>query len=266
MKTAKKLAFIPRMLTASQRSLPDFIVIGAQKGGSSALYKFICAHPKVERAFVKEPHYFSGQYTEKSLKWYKAQFPIKKEGILVGEASPSYCTHPLAPKRIKETVPNTKLILIVRNPVERAISNYFHSVNYGVEDLAIEDAFNRPMADFESEYAKMENSEGYHSKLYHRHAYIHKGHYAFHLKKWFEHFNKKQLLIVENAHLLETPERVYQEVLEFLGLETFTPNAFQKHNVGKTKQVSPELLNTLQAHFKEPNRAFFELIGKEYNW
>ncbi|MBI1184023.1 sulfotransferase [bacterium] len=266
MNTLKQLAFLPRIMSASLRGLPQFIIIGAQKGGSSALYKFLCEHPQVQRAFVKEPHYFTGQFHQKSLKWYKAQFPLSKSGIITGEASPSYCTHPLAPQRIKSVVPQAKLIFIVRNPVERAVSNYFHSVRYGVEPLPIEEAMQRPAEIFEAEYAKMEREDGYHSSTYHRHAYLHKGLYAFHLNKWYQHFEPQQILLLENAELLNQPQKVYNEVLQFLQLEAFAPAAFSKHNVGSTKPVDESLTRQLKQVFEEPNRQFFHLISREFPW
>lgn len=262
----KKLAFIPRRLSAAARPLPDFILIGAQKGGSSALYKFICAHPDVERAFVKEPHYFSVKYHQKSLSWYKAQFPLKRAGQLAGEASPSYCTHPLVPKRIKELLPDVKLLFIVRNPVDRAISNYFHSVRYGVEKLPIEEAFKRPLSDFEADYQRLTTEDSFHSGIYNRYAYVHKGFYAMHLKKWYEYFDPEQLLIVENEALQTQPAQVYKEVCQFLGLKEWTLEAFKKHNVGKTKEVPESLKTELYEVFKTPNQEFFDLIGKSFNW
>jgi hypothetical protein len=262
----KKVAFAPRLLTSSFRALPNFILIGAQKGGSSALYKFICEHPKVQRAFIKEPHYFSGRYRTDNLKWYRALFPFKNSGIITGEASPSYITHPLSPSRIKSLLPEAKLILIVRNPVERAFSNYFHSVKYGREELPIEEAFNRPISDFETEYNRMRDEDGYHSQFYYRFGYVHKGFYDFHLANWYQHFAKEQLLVVENNELLNEPDKVYKEVLEHLELDSFRPEAFKKINVGSTKKVDEGLRAEIAEKFKESNQRFFEMIGKEYDW
>ncbi|MFY0673650.1 MAG: sulfotransferase domain-containing protein [Bacteroidia bacterium] len=262
----KKVAFMPRLITSSFRALPNFILIGAQKGGSSALYKFICEHPKVKRAFIKEPHYFSGRHKTDSLNWYRALFPLKQANTITGEASPSYITHPLSPLRIKDLLPQAKLILIVRNPVERALSNYFHSVKYNREDLSIEKAFARPIADFELEYNKMRDNDGYHSQFYYRHGYIHKGFYDFHLANWYMHFAKEQLLVVENNELLNEPEKVYNKVLDFLELEPFRPDAFNKVNVGSTKKVDEGLKEELAQYFETSNQRFFEMIGKTYDW
>jgi len=263
----KKLAFVPKRLTAGIRPMPDFILIGAQKGGSSALYKFISAHPDIKRAFTKEPRYFSGKYHSKSLAWYRAHFPFKKSSELVGEASPSYCTHPLAPKRIQEIVPNAKLLFIVRNPVDRAISNYFHSVAIGAEKLGIEDAFARPMEKFEAEYERIKNEDGYHSHHYQRFAYLHKGFYALHLKRWHEFFPKEQILVVENNELKLKPQETYSAVCEFLGVKKWELQDFGRHNVGKAKKEAPaQLKNQLREFFRAPNEEFYELINKRFNW
>lgn len=253
-------------MTASLRPMPDFLIIGAQKAGSSALYKFICAHPNVKRALVKEPHFFSLEYFSKNLSWYRAQFPIRSKGTLVGEASPSYCTDPLAPERVKKEIPKTKLIFIVRDPVDRAISNYFHSVKYGWETLNIQDAFNRPLEEFEKTLESMEKSTEYVGSFYNRHAYIHRGFYALQLKRWLMHFPKEQLLVVENNDLLTQPQMVYRQICEFLELEQWQPDSFGKHNVGKTKDVNTELKEHLRKIYREPNQEFFKMIGREYPW
>ena len=263
---AKKLAFVPRILSAGFRPLPNFIIVGGQKCGSSALYKFISQHPDVKRAFVKEPHYFSGEFSSKSKLWYRAQFPRVKAHQQTGEASPSYCTHPLAPKRIKEQIPDCKLVFIVRNPVDRAVSNYYHSVKYGVEDLDIEKAFDRPMELFDEEYQKMADNPTYKSSFYNRHAYIHKGLYMFHLKRWTNQFPRHQILILENENLLIQPQQTYDKLCHFLDLPSFKLNQYGKHNVGNSKVIAPHFKKHLEKQFEKSNAAFFNAIGKKFDW
>jgi len=130
--------------------LPDFIIIGVQRGGTTSLYKYMTKHPKIIPALKKEIHFFDNKFG-KGLSWYESQFmqnPFfcllkrkrKSEDTITGEASPYYIYHPHVPKRISKILPNVKLIAILRNPIERAFSHYNHEVRLGAEKLSFEDA------------------------------------------------------------------------------------------------------------------------------
>ncbi|MGB0430528.1 MAG: sulfotransferase domain-containing protein [Bacteroidia bacterium] len=172
----------------------------------------------------------------------------------------------MAAQRIKAQYPNIKLIFIVRDPVQRALSNYFHSLRYGYEQLAINEAFDRPMLVFEQEFEKMKTTPNYHSYEYHTHGYVYKSFYAKQLKLWLQHFNANQILVLENNEMLNQPQKVYNQVLKFLNLPEFTLTQFGKHNVGKTQKVSDEFINQLKAEFKQPNQEFFDLVGRKFDW
>ena len=133
-----------RLLTSPFRVLPDFVIIGAHKSGTTSLYDFITQHPSIESASEKEPCYFSTKYKFGSL-WYRSNFPTelskyllaKKDGkFYTGEATTSYLFHPSSAYRMKKMLPNIKLIVILRNPVDRAYSNYNYSVKYNKETLS----------------------------------------------------------------------------------------------------------------------------------
>ena len=118
--------------------LPDFIIIGAQKSGTTSLYRFIVKHPAIAPATKKEVHYFSIWYKFGEL-WYRSHFPTNlsrynfykrtNQKLLSGEASPVYLFYPVVPGRMKELLPDVKLIVILRNPVDRAYSHYHHSLD-----------------------------------------------------------------------------------------------------------------------------------------
>ena len=139
-----------RYLTSSKRSLPDFIIIGAMKSGTSILYnKFLSQHPCIQRATKKEIHFFDNKYS-KGILWYKSHFPTLKEknnfkvknsqNMLIGEASPFYIFYPHTARRVYEVLPKVKLIAILRNPVDRAYSHYHHIVRNNKENLSFEAA------------------------------------------------------------------------------------------------------------------------------
>src|SRR5437868_6286833 len=118
-----------RATTNWMRLVPDFIIIGAQKGGTTSLYNYLITHPGIAPIYVKEPHFFDTSFS-KGLVWYRSHFPTRLEkyyaqhfhklDFITGEASPYYLFHPLAPERVAKTLPHVKLILVLRNPVDRA--------------------------------------------------------------------------------------------------------------------------------------------------
>src|SRR5258706_3897640 len=138
-----------RISTSQLRLLPDFIIIGTQRGGTTSLYYYLTEHPCIAHALMKEVHFFDDHFRE-GLNWYRAQFPsslqkyyterIRKENFITGESSPYYLFYPPAPKRISEVVPQTRLIVLLRNPVDRAYSHHWLVTQEGKETLSFEEA------------------------------------------------------------------------------------------------------------------------------
>jgi len=142
-----------RRLTSSIRVLPDFIIIGVQKGGTTSLYKYLVQQKSVMPAFRKEVHFFDDPNFEKGIGWYRAQLPssaykdyqqfIHKEKTIAGEGSPYYIFHPQVPRRIYEMIPAVKLIAMLRNPIDRAYSHYHHNRRERREPLSFAEAIAR---------------------------------------------------------------------------------------------------------------------------
>ena len=138
-KVARTAVWTTGRLTARWRELPDFLVIGAQKAGTTALYAYLRWHPSIAGPFWKEVSFFDRHWARGEA-WYRGQFPLRSSGKLVGEASPSYVFHPLAPERVFSLVPDVKLVVLLREPGDRAYSQYQHAVALGRETLSFEDA------------------------------------------------------------------------------------------------------------------------------
>lgn len=142
------LVWYYRRATWRNRYLPDFIVIGAQRSGTSSLFAYLAQHPQLIPSYRKEVHFFDGGLDhrvdtyQKGPAWYRAHFARQRAGATrkAFEASPFYMPHPLVPQRIARLMPDVKLIAILRNPTERAISHYFFSRELGHEPLSITDA------------------------------------------------------------------------------------------------------------------------------
>ena len=187
MKRRVKKAFAARRLwrsaTAPVRTLPDFLIIGAQKCGTSFLYRFLVEHPHVKSAFVKEVHYFDLNFA-KGNHWYRSNFPLQVRNTrtyITGEASPYYLFHPHAAKRASMVVPGAKLIILLRNPVDRAYSHCQHQVKRvggeTRETLMLEAAREAEERPLPGELSKIIEDEYYESLSHRIRSYLKRGIY-----------------------------------------------------------------------------------------
>jgi hypothetical protein len=142
----RDIIFKYRQATWSKRAFPSIIIIGAQKSGTSSLFYYLGQHPQIIPSYKKEVHFFDGGLNpnvdnfNKGEPWYRSHFPLKRNTInnqKAFEASPLYLFNPLSPQRIYELIPEVRLIAVLRNPVERAISHYFHEKWAGREPFPI---------------------------------------------------------------------------------------------------------------------------------
>jgi|SRR5690242_3518862 len=119
--------------------LPHFLIIGAQRCGTTSLFEYLARHPDVAPPSAKELHFFDSEY-HKGDAWYRERFPSLRNGFITGEATPYYIFHPHTPTRVRDWNSKVKLIVLLRNPVDRAYSHYHHEVRLGTESLDFETA------------------------------------------------------------------------------------------------------------------------------
>ncbi|HXS47682.1 MAG TPA: sulfotransferase domain-containing protein, partial [Solirubrobacterales bacterium] len=177
-----------RRTNAGQRPLPDFLIIGAQKGGTTSLHAYLSEHRRVSPSSTKEVHFFDHAY-DRGLGWYRAHFQrsAKAPLSLSGEATPYYLFHPLVPARVAETLPESRLIVILRDPVDRAFSHHNHELALGFEDLPFEEAIEREPERLEGEQERILEDPGYRSFAHQHHSYVSRGRYAEQLERWLAH-------------------------------------------------------------------------------
>jgi Sulfotransferase domain len=252
--------------TAAIRPLPDFLIIGAQKAGTTALYAYLRQHTGITGPSWKEVSFFDRHYARGEA-WYRGNFPssFRARG-LVGEASPSYLFHPQAPERVAELVPDAKLIALVRNPVDRAFSHYQHEVALGRESLSFEDALTAEVDRLRGEEERMLADPAYFSHAWWNYTYAARGRYAEQLERWLAVFPREQLLIVPSEDLLGEPEQAHARVLEFLGA---APQALDSYPRVFERQYEPMRAETrarLVEEFAEPNRRLYALLGRDLAW
>ena len=240
-----------RMATARKRALPDFLIIGAQKGGTSSLFHLLTQHPQIHPLDlkVKEVHYFDRERNyKKGELWYRAHFPLRdtiNPGELVGEATPGYLFSPIAAKRIQKDLPNAKLICLLRNPTERAISHYFMSIRHKKDLRPVMET----MLDDKSQYKQ-------------------RGLYLEQIKRYESCLKKKQLLILSSEEFFANPQKILKQVFEFLGVdENFQCPDLSPRNVGKNKAPVPkEVYEYLNEYFKPYNRRLYSYLNRDFGW
>jgi len=251
--------------TSRVRPLPDFLIVGAQKAGTTALYAYLRWHPGVTGPAWKEVSYFDRHYS-RGVHWYRGHFPLRPGDRLVGEASPGYLFHPLAPERVRATVSDAKLIALLRDPVDRALSHYHHEVALGREPLTFEEAIEAEPERTRGEEERLAREPGYFSHAWWDYTYLARGRYAEQLERWLAVFPREQLLVVASDELAAEPGETYARVLEFLGAPAHALGSYPRVYEQRYAEMRPDTRRRLAEHFAEPNRRLSELLGRDLGW
>ena len=259
-----------RAATGAFHVLPHFLIIGAAKAGSTSLLRFLAAQPDVRVPAVEEVHFFDTRF-HLGPWWYRSHFPRRWErSTISGESSPYYLFHPLVPQRARKGVPGVKLIVLVRDPVERAYSDWSHRVRKGEEDLSFEDALAREAEVLPAETERLLRDDGYRSSVHQTCSYAARGMYLEQLLRWEQAFDRRQLLVVRSEDLFEaTAAPALAEVLRFLDLPVPEPErlAFPATNLGARRAPMADATRTaLEARFRAPNRALAGHLGRPSLW
>ena len=262
-----------RQLTASQRRMPDYVIVGAQKSGTTSLWCYLNEHPRVEPALVKEMHYFDNNF-HRGEAWYRMHFPLREERLgddaertLTGESSPYYMFHPLAAKRLAASVPRVKLIFLLRNPVDRAFSHYQFKLRRRQEVLSFEEAIAAEEGRLQGEEERLVDEPGYFSTAHDWFSYLARGRYLEQLVRWESLFRSDQILILDSESLFRRPEETYLQVLEFLGLENWRPEQFGNRFPGKYRErMCDATRQRLVEYFAPYNRQLYQHLNREFSW
>jgi sulfotransferase family protein len=261
--------------TVALRPLPDFLIIGAQKAGTTALYAYLRWHPEITGPSFKEVSFFDRHYA-RGPAWYRAHLPARprqwparlRHGRWpsVGEASPSYLFHPLAPERVAGLMPRARLIAVLRNPVDRAFSHYQHEVALGREPLTFEDALDAEDERMRGELERIARDPAYFSHAWWNHTYVSRGRYAEQLERWYASFAREQVLVLLSDELSQEPDETYARALDFLGVRPHRLSSFPRIFSREYEEMAPSTRARLETEFAEPNRALAELLGRKPPW
>ena len=233
---------------------PFFLIIGAQKAGTSSLFHYLNQHPDIVPPVVKgEVHYFDLHY-DRSKKWYLGHFPLRRTRELVIEKSPYYFYHPLAPKRSYQFNNYFRLVALVRDPVKRAYSHYHHEIENGREERSFRQAVEEEMENVETDHFRLANNEMTYSFSHQRYSYFARGRYAEQLDLWLSYFSRNQLYLETAERFFRKPQTVCSEIFDFLGVSGYTVSTGKTHNPGSYKgPMSEKDKQWLADLYREPN-------------
>lgn len=275
----RKVAYLGRrasipfaLATAPLRMLPDHLIVGAQRAGTTSLYNYLTQHPDVGRVRLgKGVHYFDTNPTA-SLNWYRSHFPLdpakipfKRGPLHVGEGAPYYMFHPLAPERIDAALPGVKLIAILRDPIERAHSQWAHETARGFETLSFADALHAEEGRLAGEEHRLRGDPHAYSHSHQHHSYAARGQYAHQIERLWGRFGSDRVMVIPAARLFAEPGAVYAETLQFLGLSAFEA-VYEVHNARSYPAIDAGLAEWLDQQFAASNARLVELLGPAFDF
>lgn len=254
-----------RAATASFRALPDYLIIGTQKGGTTSLYNYLVQHPRVAEARIKEVHYFDKKYAYGE-RWYRSNFALRSTGSINGEATPYYLYHPLAAERVAKDLPQVKLIVMLRNPVTRAYSSYQHQLRAGREELTFEQALQREDERLAGEEQRLIDEPGYHSYAHRKYSYRSRGIYVLQMRRWLEHFPRQQMLVMQSEDFYADPQHHFDLACDFIGLPRYEGIRFKAYNAHPYSDIKPETCQQLMDFYHPYNEELEALLGRSFSW
>lgn len=266
--------------TSDLRPLPDYLIIGTHRGGTTSLYRYLQSHPCVGPNYprlqnIKGVRYFDANFF-RGIDWYRSHFSTvayrtylrHRHGgpVLTGEASPYYLFHPAAAERAAQAVPQAKLVVLLRDPIERAYSHWKRERRDGTEPReSFEDAIAAEPGRLAGEVERIKSDDRYYSYAHENFSYITQGLYLDSLRKWLQHYPREQLHIEVSERFLEDPQAAYDRVLQFLGLPPFSLRDARRWNV-TGQRLGSETRRELTARVAPHNRRLEEYLGIELGW
>jgi hypothetical protein len=253
--------------TQRYRQMPSAVIVGAGKAGTTQLYSYLIRHPRCFGGRTKEIHYFS-KFSDRPLRWYRSQFPIARQlakvrGLCI-EASPSYLQSPEALQRMRDVLPEAKVIALLRDPVARAFSNYQHEKLRHREARTFLEVVRETIAadsagpDYRRPLWPNGGSAG---------NYISRGYYAMHIEALWRIYPREQVLIVDSAELFADTNAICQRVFAFMGVEQFDMQPGKIYNRGFYREVlDQEAADLLREHYRPHDQRLTELLGRPLSW
>lgn len=269
-RAGRKLYVSVGSMSSGLRVTPDFIMIGASRGGTTSLFRALMEHQDVVRpTFHKGINYFDLSYY-RGPAWYAGHFPTRRAAVAkvtaghrpqVFEASGYYMFHPFAPERMARDLPSVKLVVMLRDPVERAYSAYQHEVSRGYEHESFDRALALEPERLSGEVELMRRDPAYESFPHRHHSYVGRGEYASLLERWLRHFPRKQIHVMGSELFFTEPEATFDDLAGFLGLSPQPGMRFKRYNAEPRSGMDPQTMEHLDKHFAPHNERLVRLLG-----
>jgi O-antigen/teichoic acid export membrane protein len=261
------------MLTARWRMEPTFLVAGAQRSGTTTLFRLLADHPNLVRPTLdKGTGYFDDNHF-RGRRWYRAHFPLRalarwraREPVQTFECSGYYMFHPLAPSRIAAELPDARVVVMLRNPVDRAVSAYGHERRRGFESAGFVDALAREQERLADEVDRLTRDEHYRSFAHRHHAYLRRGEYAGQVAALIEAVGRDRVYVMDADAFFADPEAEFVALQRWLGLPVWTPDHVDKWNAGSPEPMPAQWRARLEEYFAPHDRQLEELLGRPLHW
>jgi Sulfotransferase family len=263
--------------TSGLRMTPDFLIVGAQRCGTTSLFRGLAEHPSVVPPLMhKGVHFFDTPSAyARGMRWYRGHFPLRAIAdrrahgrAMTGEASPYYMFHPLGAERIATALPTARLIVLLRDPVERAFSAYKQETTRGFETETFEHALELEPKRLFGEVERLVADPGYYSFAHQHHAYLARGEYAAQLERLVAALGNGRVLVIFADHLFAPPTQrdTWQRILAYLDLPAWEPRIFPHANAKPSAPMQPELRRRLDGHFAALDQRLAALLGETPPW
>ena len=256
-----------RMATQPFRHLPTTVIVGAQKAGTTQLYAYLVTHPRCFEASKKEVDYFS-KHSERSVRWYRSRFPLAfrvnwRQGHVM-EASPSYLPTPSALRQMKQVLPKTRVIVLLRDPVSRAFSHYQHRKTRHLESRSFAECIREELQanEFPAKFGVALKPNA--APML---GYVARGYYALQLELLIKLFPRVKVLMLDSASLFKDTSATCERVFNFMGLESFDVQPTKVYNKGYYQEkIDPQSAELLREHYRPYDELLTELTGETYSW
>ena len=250
------------------RNLPEIFIVGAQKAGTTSLYAWLTQHSRIQKSKKKETFFFNDSNNfRKGMGWYKCHFPVLfpfTTSKRTCDASANYFESIEAPARMIKEFPNAKVIILLRNPVDRAFSHYQMAVSRGFELLSFEESL-----ELEQErisFGEELNEEVGHNYVFQKLAYRTKGIYVNFLMHWLNHFPSDQLMIVNSEELFINPDVKFGEIVNYVGLNNNNKILHEVYNSQEYTEMNSATRRSLEAFYFVHNMQLEKMLNRSFNW
>jgi hypothetical protein len=260
------LANVFRRVTSFGRALPNAIILGAQKAGTTYLFDLLEKHPEVSASFRKEVQFFGYRYG-RGMGWYRSWFPFRWQAKkVVLEGTPFYLYHPRCAERIHSHLPAARLIVLLRDPVQRAYSSYQDQCRRGAETLSFADALAKEDERTADDHQHFDDIH-HPLKAVRVFSYRRYGIYHEQLARYLAVFPRESLLILRSETFFSDTKGTVARVCRHLGISEWEPPALPPSNSGgKYSSLDPKVAEELRAFYRPHNQRLYELIGEDFGW